>query len=708
MRVYPISILVGTALLVLLSVPRSAGAQDAAPLDLAAALREPVLEADGPLREVQDYTEGHVVEMPRLDGRQAWEVYARRLRRQVLEQVVLRGEARRWRNASRSVQWLETLEGGPEYRIRKLRYEAVPGLWVPALLYEPRALSGKAPVVLNLNGHDGDGKAAVYKQVRCINQAKRGLLALNVEWLGMGQLRAEGYTHYRMNQLDLCGTSGLSPYYLSMERALDILLSLEHADPARVAVAGLSGGGWQTITISALDERVTLANPVAGYGSYKTRARHLPDLGDSEQTPTDLAAIADYTHLTALLAPRAALLTFNASDDCCFRAGHTLPPLLEAAEPVYRLFGSASRLRTHVNYDPGTHNFERENREALYSAMGEEFFAESEGYSARELPCDAELKSKEELLVALPDGNADFHTLAMELSRELPREAGLPADRESVALWQRTQRRRLAEVLRASPATLAATARAKASLAGGGTVTPWRLVVDGAWTVPAVELVPAASSTPSAHSAAAPSSAPSTPSAVPVSPSRTRVLLADGGRLDLLERAREALSSGVRVLVVDPFYLGESRISQRDFLYALLVASVGDRPLGIQVGQIGAACRWLKQRYPGEPVELGARGRRTSLVALAVAALEPEAVDSVDLEGSFGSLQEVLEESLSVDKAPELFCFGLLERFDVLQIAALIAPRPLTLRAPGPRAQDELSGLAAWYRLLGREHDPLR
>ena len=66
-------------------------------------------------------------------------------------------------------------------------------------------------------------------------------------------------------------------------------------------MTGLSGGGWQTIILSALDTRVALANPVAGFSSYVTRAQWPDkDLGDSEQTPSDLASIADYTHLTAL------------------------------------------------------------------------------------------------------------------------------------------------------------------------------------------------------------------------------------------------------------------------------------------------------------------------------------------------------------------------------------------------------------------------
>jgi len=32
-----------------------------------------------------------------------------------------------------------------------------------------------------------------------------------------------------------------------------------------------------------------------------------------------------------------------------------------------------------------------------------------------------------------------------------------------------------------------------------------------------------------------------------------------------------------------------------------------------------------------------------------------------------------------VELSPELFCFGLLEHFDVKQLAALVAPRPVAL-----------------------------
>ena len=206
-------------------------------------LQRNVIGGESTLAEVQMFSERRIPTVPRVSSTDEWEQLATKIRKQVLTHVVYRGEAARWRDVETRVEWLDCIVGGPGYRIQKLRYEALPGMWIPALLYEPTSLEGKVPVVTNVNGHERIGKAVDYKQIRCINQAKRGMLALNVEWLGMGQLNAPGFTHYAMNQLDLCGTSGLAPFYLTLKRGLDVLLEHEHADPKRVGVAGLSGGG---------------------------------------------------------------------------------------------------------------------------------------------------------------------------------------------------------------------------------------------------------------------------------------------------------------------------------------------------------------------------------------------------------------------------------------------------------------------------------
>ncbi len=149
---------------------------DAGAEPIKTALSKPVLDPNRVVGELQDYC-SRMPAWPMARTPAEWQTYADAIRQQVLDRVVFRGEASRWRDAQARVEWFDTIDGGPGYRIKKLRYEALPGLWIPALLYEPEKLEGKVPVVMNVNGHDGNGKAAAYKQIRCINRVGvRGLV----------------------------------------------------------------------------------------------------------------------------------------------------------------------------------------------------------------------------------------------------------------------------------------------------------------------------------------------------------------------------------------------------------------------------------------------------------------------------------------------------------------------------------------------------
>jgi predicted amidohydrolase/dienelactone hydrolase len=652
---------------------------------LAALLGRRIISPQLTQMELRNFAEARTPRVPQVRNKADWDKHAQHLRDALLDQVVFRGQAKAWRDAALKVEWLETIPGGPGYRIKKLRYEALPGVWIPALLYEPDKLDGKLPVVLNVNGHDPKGKAADYKQLRCINLAKRGMLALNLEWLGMGQLRTGNWEHYRMNQIDLCGSSGLAAFYLGMKRGLDVLLALGHADPERVAVTGLSGGGWQTIWLSALDTRVKLANPVAGFASFRTEAWAM-NLGDSEQSPCDLATLADYTHLTALLAPRPTLLTYNARDDCCFVAAHALPPLLDAAAPFFRLYGKEAFLRTHVNHDPGTHNYERENREAFYRMVGDHFYAGAREFIAKEIPSSGEVKNPEELFVKLPADNDDFHTLAVALSRHLPRQPALPGAMAEARQWQQTQRSRLREIVRAKSYQVSAL-KAGSEVTGEVRATYWWLRMENAWTVPAVELVRGGRATAAKG---------------------TTILVADEGRRAATAAAERLLAAGQRVLAIDPYHFGESKLEAQAAPFALLVAAVGDRPLGIQASQVVACARRSLAEHPGNPPSIVALGPRASTVALVAAALEDKAISQLELHDCLGSLKEVIEQNRGADEMPEMFCFGLLEAFDIKHLAALAAPRPVVFMNASSRVQAEMKGLNAWYAALGRTFEPVR
>ena len=176
----------------------------------------------------------------------------------------------------------------PGYRIVKLRYEIVPGFTSTALLYEPEHMTGKMPAILDVNGHGAGGKAVEHKQKRCINQARRGILALSLEWIGMGELSSPDNEHNQIGLLDLAGANGVGLFYLAMRRGLDYLYDDPRVDRTRIGMTGLSGGGWQTMLLSTLDTRVGPAVPVAGFSSLTTAIEHPDYAGDAEQNGADM------------------------------------------------------------------------------------------------------------------------------------------------------------------------------------------------------------------------------------------------------------------------------------------------------------------------------------------------------------------------------------------------------------------------------------
>ena len=100
-------------------------------LPLEFALSKPLLAPNQPLIEVQVYTAARMKSMPSVASAAQWDQVAQQIRTEVLDKVVFQGDAKRWREAKTRVEWLDTLSG-PGYRVKKFRYEAIPGLWVPA------------------------------------------------------------------------------------------------------------------------------------------------------------------------------------------------------------------------------------------------------------------------------------------------------------------------------------------------------------------------------------------------------------------------------------------------------------------------------------------------------------------------------------------------------------------------------------------------
>ena len=475
-------------------------------------------------RIMMDY---YAEKLPRLEppaSATEWKSRTARIRRDLLKKVFLTGLDPDVNDRPPDVRWRGVLKGNG-YRIRKLHYEGYPGMRIPALLYEPENLRGKVPAVLNPNGHHRGGKAMDYKQVRCINLAKRGMLALNFEFIGMGELQGS-LNHMQQAHVDLCGVAGVSAMYLAMKRGLDVLLAHEHADPDRVAMTGLSGGGWQTAVLTAIDERIGVSVPVSGHSPIWHRAtRRWQDHGDLEQTPVDLCTVADYDTLTAMFAPRPALLVHSVNDSI-FRPEFMRPALYTPARKVYEKLGASDRIGFYANEDPGTHNYEKDIRERLYELLKKSWDLD---IRTEDIPCDDEIRTEWELNVGLPPGNPTFLSIAGDLARRLP-------EKRSAADSRRQDRRRLSTVLRLPSAYAVESRTALKSRTLAGVSISHHLLKMDRWNVPVTEFDPRGSSD-------------------------VLLVLPENGRAGAARAVKNALEAGKRVFAADLLAFGEQVIA---------------------------------------------------------------------------------------------------------------------------------------------------
>src|SRR5688572_5089847 len=96
--------------------------------ELLTLLTHTVLAEGQALADVRKSCDRRIAVMPRDVTWSAWQREAELLQRSVLDNVVFRNVPSAWRDSSRRIEWLDVISGGPGYRIKKLRYEAIPGL----------------------------------------------------------------------------------------------------------------------------------------------------------------------------------------------------------------------------------------------------------------------------------------------------------------------------------------------------------------------------------------------------------------------------------------------------------------------------------------------------------------------------------------------------------------------------------------------------
>jgi hypothetical protein len=161
------------------------------------------------------------------------------------------------------------------YIIKNLVFQTRPGIYATANLYIPQG-KGPFPAVINMIGHWDKGKIdSTGPQGVGHSLALNGYVCLSIDPWGAGE-RATIHGEYEFHGSGL-GTSilniGESLFGIQISdnmRGVDLLCSLKFVDKENIGATGASGGGNQTMWLSALDERIKAAVPVVSVGSFES------------------------------------------------------------------------------------------------------------------------------------------------------------------------------------------------------------------------------------------------------------------------------------------------------------------------------------------------------------------------------------------------------------------------------------------------------
>jgi len=582
-----------------------------------------------------------------------WNEEVQKLRKHILQDVVFHGWPQEWIDSSLRFEQTEVIETSHRYRLRKYRYEIVPGFASTAILYEPAQLDGRVPAILNLTGHEPLGNLTEYEQKRCINFAKRGILALSLGWPGLGELGQQENNHDFAGQLDLVGSNSLGFFYLIIRRGLDFLATLPNTDPMRIGVTGLSGGGWQTVMISSLDKRVNVMVEVAGIGSLESNLTRPTDSSDIEEDATDLMMGFDYPFLLAMRAPRPTLLIHNEQDDCCFLAPLVKPYVFEQILPFFRLYDSENALRWHENVDPGTHNYQLDNRQQAYAFFSEHFHLAP---AATEIPSDSEIFTPQQLAGNLPKDNLTIAGLARKLGVQIHR-AAIPPVRERGA-WVISQREQLKSITRYSAVSVDAAWKLISTKHLGLQSFAYRFDFSNSLSGTGIWVA----------SRSADSDAPLT------------IVLNDKGYKAAAQDVVERINRGDQALAFEPLFFGSTSPDETEPAYwEMLVASRGDRAIGLEVGQLVATAKLFRMSTGPNKIRLVTNGIRSQVVALAAVVLEPDLFSEIESKNAMSSLSYLLNAPVPYRTAPDLFCLDLYKYFDIDTLAILAFPVKVTI-----------------------------
>ena len=266
-----------------------------------------------------------------------------------------------------------------DYRVEKFIFESVPGFYVPAVLFIPEGISGKAPAIVNPIGHSPTSFRRDVYQHKIINLVKKGFIVLAYDPIGQGErlqyydgelgksIFPTNHEHsYPGAQCYISGYSSAKYFVWDGIRAIDVLLSRPEVDPTRLGMNGISGGGNMTAFIAAIDDRILAAAPECWITSFDYLLKsEAPQ--DSEQNLVGMIKNGlDHADFLEVRAPKPTLIMATTRD---FFSIQGTRDAFQEAKKAYEAMGKSEYLQ--MTEDDDIHFSTQKNREAMYAFFQE-------------------------------------------------------------------------------------------------------------------------------------------------------------------------------------------------------------------------------------------------------------------------------------------------------------------------------------------------
>ncbi len=311
-----------------------------------------------------------------------------------------------------------------EYTVEKVYFESAPGFFVTGNLYRPAKMTGKVPAVLFAHGHWKDarlsesGDAEVLGEIAtgqerfeeggrsrfqsmCVQLARMGCVVWQWDMLSdsdskqfsdqlvhrFGKQRPEMNTtenwglYSPQAEAHLQSIMGLQT--LNAVRSLDFVLGLPEVDAERIAITGASGGGTQTMLLSAIDPRVALSFPAVMVSTAMQG-------GCTCENSSLLRVNTGNIEFAALFAPKPQGMT-TANDWTKEMSTKGFPELKE----IYKFLGAPNNVMLHRG-EHFPHNYNAVSRGSFYGWANKHFKL---GFKEPVVERDYQRLSKEQLTV---------------------------------------------------------------------------------------------------------------------------------------------------------------------------------------------------------------------------------------------------------------------------------------------------------------------